>query len=293
MFNVDQSIDYLSGSFASSENSLPKESQQQSQAIKFKSDSQGQSDLISQHQKYIERTIQESRVNPQLAKMYRDFLDTRLKIVFLVEDKEGFQKQGKSEENPRIIKQIDLEIKKQQQIAADLSQKFESQFGKNDHRIKQEHKKIGEMLFMQKQPVEHNKIEGCITHSPSLNRFHSDNRSLNAFDKKALEQLNESKNAFLPPEVSTDLKSSMRQPPRQTHQVQRPNMRVAPNQNVQRGLPPESMSTGIDPEAISLLNQHIKVEERQKVSPTQVVLGLGLVGGLSYMMYNKFIKEQS
>ena len=108
-----------------------------------------------------------------------------------------------------------------------------------------------------------------------------------------MEQLNESKNAFLPPEVSTDLKSSMRQPPRQTHQVQRPNMRVAPNQNVQRGLPPESMSTGIDPEAISLLNQHIKVEERQKVSPTQVVLGLGLVGGLSYMMYNKFIKEQS
>jgi len=311
MFNVDQSIDYLSGSFASSETSLPQESQKpqsnqpQPQAIKFKSDSQGQSDLISQHQKYIDRTIRESRVNPQLANIYKDFLQTRLKIVFLVEDKEGFQKQEQSEEVQRIVKQIDLEIKKQQQFAEDLSQKFESQLGKFDFKTKQEYKKIGEMLFMQKQPVEHNKIEGCITHSPSLNRFYSDNRSLNAFDKRALEQLNESKNTFLPPEVNTDLKTAMlsqspyvreqvvmQQPPRQTQQVQqRPNMRVVPNQSPQRGLPQQSSSKGLDQDAIAILSQHVDGKKEKTVTPTQIVLGLGLLGGVGMIVYNKFLKE--
>ena len=304
MFNVDQSADYLGGYMG---NPLDqKEPKKQtvapsSSSIPYKSEAQGQKDLILKHQQFLLENIRNAKVNKEIADVYKNFLVSRLKIVFLVEDKEGFLQNGKTQENSRILKQIDSEITNQQKISESLKQKFDSLFRPQQVMVKNDHMKVGEMMFMVDQPVDHNKIEGFIRLIPSLNKFHTSGQQINDLDKIALNQINESRSTHLPPEAKNDLQSEMRQtqerqyvrqhmqmqpPVRQSHQ--QPNSRVPQRQRV----PQVAQAPMMEQDAVELFNREIQDVPLTTKDPKKIVLGTVLVAGVGWGLYNYFIKSE-
>ena len=297
MFNVDQSADYLGGYMGNpldSQEPKRKQVSPPSSAIPYKSEAQGQKDLIMKHQKFLLDHIRNAQINKEIADLYKNFLVSRLKIVFLVEDKDGFLQNGKNEDNQRIIQQIDAEIKKQQHISNSLQHKFDSLFPKKQLMAKNEHIKIGEMMFMVDQPVDHNKIEGFIRLVPSLNKFHTSGQKINDLETLALNQLNESRSTHLPPEAKNDLRSAMRQtqetqyvrqqqqlPPPQSHLRKPQRQRMQQQHLQQQPLPQES----IEPEAVAFFEEQIKGESVAKPDATKMFIGIGLVSVFGYALY--------
>ena len=304
MFNVDQSADYLGGYMGNpldSQEPKRKQVSPPSSAIPYKSEAQGQKDLIMKHQKFLLDHIRNAQINKEIADLYKNFLVSRLKIVFLVEDKDGFLQNGKNEDNQRIIQQIDAEIKKQQHISNSLQHKFDSLFPKKQLMAKNEHIKIGEMMFMVDQPVDHNKIEGFIRLVPSLNKFHTSGQKINDLETLALNQLNESRSTHLPPEAKNDLRSAMRQtqetqyvrqqmqmqpPVRQSHQ--QPVRRVPQRQRI----PQVAQAPILEQDAVELFNQQLQNGQEDKADPKKLVIGTVLAAGVGWGLYNYFIKSE-